>query len=386
MKKDTYLVGAGRRCRREGAVNPPVQRASTVLFPTLAELEGLKDLPPHSLTYGRYGTPISFALAEALTGLEGGHDTWLFPSGLSAITAALLAFLEAGDHLLMVDSVYGPTRRFCDQQLARWGVTTTYYDPLVGAEIAGLLRPQTRVVFLESPGSLTFEVQDAPAIAAAARQAGAITLMDNTWATPLFFQPLAAGVDVSLSAATKYIGGHSDLMMGAATARQQAWPRLRQGAINLGLCAGPDDCYLALRGLRTLGVRLARHQQTGLELARWLAGRPEVARVLHPALAGCPGHELWRRDFGGSSGLFAAVLRPCARDSLAAMLEGLEHFGMGYSWGGFESLILPADPAAQRTATAWRAAGPLLRIHAGLEDPADLIADLEQGLGRLRPA
>ncbi len=383
MKKDTHLVRAGRRSPKEGTVNPPLHRASTVLFPSVAALEGRGQLPPHSLTYGRYGTPITFALAEAISGLEGGHDTWLFPSGLAAITCACLAFLKSGDHLLMVDSVYGPTRRFCDKELTRFGIETTYYDPMLGADVAGLMRPETKVVFVESPGSITFEVQDVPAIAQAAHGAGAVVLMDNTWATPLFFKPLEHGVDVALTAMTKYLGGHSDLMMGSATTSEAAWPALKRAAFHLGLCTSPDDCYLALRGLRTLGVRLERHQQSGLALARWLAGQPQVERVLHPALASCPGHEFWARDFSGASGLFAVVLEPCRRDSLEAMLDGLEHFGMGYSWGGYESLILPLDPARDRTATQWDGPGPLLRIHAGLEDVADLIADLEEGLGKL---
>jgi cysteine-S-conjugate beta-lyase len=386
VKKDTYLVRAGRRSHKQGTVNPPLHRASTVLFPTVGELDRIMDLPPHSLTYGRYGTPITFALAEALSGLEGGHDTWLFPSGLSAITCACLAFLSSGDHLLMVDSVYGPTRRFCDEELSRYNIATSYYDPMLGAGIAGLIQPNTKVVFLESPGSLTFEVQDVAAIAGAAKAAGAVVLMDNTWATPLFFQPLAHGVDVSLTAMTKYLGGHSDLMMGSATATAEAWPALKEAASHLGLCTSPDDCFLALRGLRTLSVRLQRHQQNGLELARWLEGRPQVARVLHPALASCPGHEFWKRDFSGASGLFGVVLNPCSRQSLEAMLNGLELYGMGYSWGGYESLILPMDPARDRSATTWEAAGPLLRIHAGLEDAADLIADLEEGLNKLAAA
>lgn len=383
MKKDTYLVRAGRRSHKQGTVNPPLHRASTVLFPTVAELDRIMELPPHSMTYGRYGTPITFALAEALSGLERGHDTWLFPSGLSAITCALLAFLGSGDHLLMVDSVYGPTRHFCDEELSRYNIATSYYDPMLGAGIAGLIQPNTKVVFLESPGSLTFEVQDVAAIAGAAKAAGAVVLMDNTWATPLFFRPLEHGVDVSLTAMTKYLGGHSDLMMGSATATAAAWSVLKGAASRLGLCTSPDDCFLGLRGLRTLSVRLQRHQQNGLELARWLEGRPQVDRVLHPALASCPGHEFWKRDFSGASGLFGVVLNPCSRQSLEAMLNGLEFYGMGYSWGGYESLILPVDPARVRSATTWEAQGPLLRIHAGLEDAADLIADLEEGLGKL---
>ncbi|MBI3453149.1 MAG: cystathionine beta-lyase, partial [Rhodospirillales bacterium] len=291
-----------------------------------------------------------------------------------------------GDHALVVDSIYGPTRRVCDTLLARFGVEVTYYDPAVGAGIAALIRPNTRLVFLETPGSLSFEMQDVPAIAAAARKAGAITVIDNTWATPLYFRPLAHGVDVSLVAATKYIGGHADLMMGILTATEAAFPKLRQAADDLGGCAGPDDCFLALRGLRTLGVRLARHFETGLILARWFQRRPEVARVLHPALPGDPGHDLWRRDFTGASGLFGIELKPVPRRALAAMLDGMKLFGMGYSWGGYESLLIPTDPRPLRTARPWAATGQLLRVHAGLESPDDLIADLDAGFNRLKAA
>jgi len=263
-------------------------------------------------------------------------------------------------------------------------VSTTYYDPGIGGGIATLIRDNTKVIFLESPGSLTFEMQDVPAIVAVAKARKITTVLDNTWATPLFFRPLSLGVDVSLLSATKYISGHSDLMMGILTANEAAYPALRRAADDFGAASGPDDCYMALRGLRTLSVRLQRHQETGLTLARWLKQRPEVARVLHPALPDDPGYPIWKRDYTGASGLFAIELKPVGEASVAAMLDGLEFYGMGYSWGGFESLALPSDPSAIRTATAWKDRGPLIRIHAGLEDPADLIADLEKGFARLR--
>jgi cysteine-S-conjugate beta-lyase len=323
------------------------------------------------------------ALEEAIAELDGGHATVLTPSGLSAIANTLLALVAAGDHVLVSDSVYRPTRRFCDHVLKRLGVEATYYDPLVGAEIKDLIRKNTRVVFAESPGSQSFEVQDIPAIAAAAHAAGAKLVLDNTWATPLYFKPFAHGVDVSIQAATKYIVGHADAMLGAITTTQAVWPAIARAHEDLGLCPGPEDAYLGLRGLRSLGVRLARHQVSGLELAAWLERRPEVARVLHPGLPSDPGHALWKRDFSGASGLFAVVLKPVSRRALAAMLDGLELFGMGYSWGGFESLILPFDPRDYRTATTWQDDGPALRLHVGLEDADDLKSDLEAGFARL---
>jgi len=387
-KPDTVIVNAGRDpAANHGVVNPPVYHASTILFPTVEALHAAqKKRDPLKSRYGRYGTPTTFALEQAVAALEGGHHSIAVGSGVSAIVVALMAYTKAGDHVLMVDTVYGPSRRFCDTVLARFGVTTTYYDPLIGAGIASLVQKNTRVIFLESPGSLTFEVQDVPAIAAVARQAGITTIMDNTWATPFFFRPLSHGIDVSLLSATKYISGHSDLMMGILTATEAAYPLLRRAADDLGPASGPDDCYMALRGLRTLSVRLQRHQETGLTLARWLQQRPEVARVMHPALPDDPGHTLWKRDFTGASGLFAIELKPVAEAAVAAMLDGLELYGMGYSWGGFESLALPSDPRPIRSATTWAGRGPLIRIHAGLEDPSDLIADLEAGFARLRKA
>jgi cystathionine beta-lyase len=380
-KDDTKLVHTGREPSRfHGFVNTPIYRGSTILFPSVAALEA----NDQDFTYGRLGTPTVRALEEAIAELEGGHATLLTPSGLSAIATTLLAFLATGDHLLVTDAVYRPTRRFCDGVLKRLGVTTTYYDPLVGAGIAKLMQKNTRVIFAESPGSQTFEVQDVPAIAKAAHEKSAVLVLDNTWATPLFFKSFAHGADVSVQAATKYIGGHADIMLGALTANEATWPVVRRAHEELGLCVGPEDVYLGLRGLRTLGVRLERHQRTGLELANWLKARPEVTRVIHPALPGDPGHATWKRDFTGASGLFAFVLKPVSNKALAAMLDGLELFGMGYSWGGFESLILPFDPSDYRTATTWKAEGPAIRIHVGLEDIEDLKADLDAGFKRLK--
>ncbi len=380
QKTDTRLAHAGRApSRHHGFVNTPIYRGSTVLFPTLSSLEA----NAQDFTYGRLGTPTVKALEEAIAEIDGGARTLLTPSGLSAIAATLLAFLSAGDEVLVSDSVYRPTRRFCDHVLMRLGIKTTYYDPLIGAGINKLLGPKTKLVFTESPGSQTFDVQDIPAIAKAAHETGAVVVLDNTWATPLYFKPFSHGVDVSIQAATKYIVGHADAMLGAITASEKVARIVAKAHDELGLCPGPEDVYLGLRGLRTLSVRLARHQQSGLELARWLEGRQEVARVLHPALSSDPGHALWRRDFTGASGLFAIILRPASRAALAAMLDGLSLFGMGYSWGGFESLILPFDPSDYRTATKWQAEGPALRLHVGLEDVGDLKADLEAGFARL---
>lgn len=383
MKDDTKLVTAGRNPEKQlGAVNTPVYHASTILFPSVAALQDAWQGKGDWLLYGRRGTPTTFGLQEALAELEGGYECRLAPSGLAAITTALLAYLEAGDHLLMVDSVYGPTRSFCDGMLKRLGVETTYYDPLVGSGISALMQPNTKVVFTESPGSVTFEVQDIPAIASAAHAGGALCIMDNTWATPLYFKPFSHGIDVSVHAGTKYIVGHSDAMLGTITTTEAAWPRLKEAHDLLGQCAGPDDVYLGQRGLRTMGVRLRQQQETGLSIARWLGDRPEVERVLHPALPNDPGHALWKRDFTGASGLFGAVLKPCSQDAVTALVDHLEFYGLGYSWGGYESLIMFYDPSKMRTATTWDALGPTIRIHAGLEDPDDLIADLERGFER----
>ncbi len=380
QKPNTRLAHAGRDPKRfHGFVNPPIYRGSTILFPSAAALEANEQ----EFTYGRLGTPTVKALEEAIAELEGGHATWLAPSGLSAIATTFLALLSAGDHMLVTDAVYRPTRRFCDQVLTRLGVQISYYDPLVGAGIKKLIKPNTKVVFAESPGSQTFEVQDIPAIADAAHAAGAVVVLDNTWATPLYFKSFAHGADVSIQAATKYIVGHADAMLGAITASEAIWPKIARTHEELGLCVGPEDVYLGLRGLRSLGVRLARHQASGLALAEWLKARPEVARVIHPAMPSDPGHAVWKRDFTGASGLFAIVLKPASKDAVAAMLDGMELFGMGYSWGGFESLMIPFDPSTYRTATTWQAEGPALRLHVGLEDVDDLKADLDAGFARL---
>jgi cystathionine beta-lyase len=377
----TRLVYAGREpARYHGFVNTPIYRGSTILFPTVEALEA----NAQDFTYGRLGTPTVQALEEAICELENGHRTLLTPSGLSAIVTALLAFVSSGDELLISDSVYRPTRRFCDSVLKRLGVKIIYYDPLIGAGIASLITKKTKAVFAESPGSQTFEVQDIPAIAKAAHEAGAVLILDNTWATPLFFKSFAHGADVSIHAATKYIVGHADAMLGAVTATEAASRAIVKTHEELGLCPGPEDVYLGLRGLRSLGVRLERHQKSALEMARWLAERPEVARVIHPGLPSDSGHAIWKRDFTGSSGLFSIVLKPVAHDRLAAMLDGLCLFGMGYSWGGFESLIIPFDPRDYRSATEWQADGPALRLHIGLEDVDDLKADLDAGFARLR--
>ena len=376
----TEVVHSGRHpFAHHGFVNTPAYRGSTVLFPTVAALEDYK-LP---YTYGRRGTPTVKGLEEAISRLEGGAATWLTASGYQAVTTSILAFAEAGDHILMVDTVYQPTRRFCDTLLKKLGVETEYYDPLIGAGIERLIRPNTRLIFTESPGSQTFEVQDIPAIAAVAKRHGLWLLMDNTWASPLYFKPFAHGVDVSIQAATKYIVGHADAMLGAITANERARRFVNLAKEALGVCPGSEETYLGARGLRTLDVRLQRHWHSGLEIARWLEARPEVSRVLHPALESHPGHAIWKRDFLGASGLFGVILKPAPKAAVAAMLDGLKLFGMGYSWGGYESLIIPFDASSYRTATKWQPEGPALRLHIGLEDVADLKADLAVGFDRL---
>ena len=376
---DTRVTHAGRMSREHfGVVNTPVYRASTVLYENLAALEAA-DAP---YIYGRLGTPTSRSLEDAVTKLEGGARTVLCPSGLGAITTAILSVCTAGDHLLVTDSCYGPTRSFCDKALQRLGIEVTYYEPTIGSGISELFRPTTRAVFCESPGSLTFEIQDIAAIADVAHARGASVLLDNTWATPLYFDALGHGADMSIQAVTKYIGGHADVMLGYVTANESHAVRLVDTHEQLGLCASGDDCFLALRGLRTLSVRLGRHQETALKLASWLADQPEVERVLHPALQADPGHAIWKRDFRGASGLFGVVLRPVSAAALHAFFDGFSIFGLGYSWGGFESLIVPAH--IRRTAGRFITDGPVLRIHAGLENPDDLRDDLERGLFRLR--
>lgn len=380
MKVDTTIVTTGRDPHNNyGIINPPVYHASTVLFPTVEALQSRTA----EVLYGRRGTPTTFAFQDAVAELEGGYRSLVTPSGLSACSIALLAHLKAGDHLLITDTVYAPTRIFCETVLTRYGVTVEYYDPGLGADIASLMRPETSVVYTEAPGSQTFEMQDIPAIAKVAHARGAVVMMDNTWASPLFCQPFELGADISIQAATKYIVGHSDVMMGTITTNEATWKTTIKNHGAIGITAGPDDVYLALRGLRTLSVRLNRHMETGIFLAKWLQDRPEVLRVLHPALPTDPGHEIWKRDFSGACGLFGIILKPVSDEAVAAMLNDLELFGMGYSWGGYESLVIPANPGANRTATTWAPEGPLLRFHAGLEDPGDLIADLEAGFERL---
>ncbi|WP_374444455.1 cystathionine beta-lyase [Stella sp.] len=384
MRKDTLLTHLGSHPRdNHGAVNPPVYHASTITFPTVAARDAARAKKFEGVTYGRSGTPTMFALEEALAGVEGGYRAMLVSSGLAAITVALLAFVKAGDHVLVADTVYGPCRNLCEKVLKRFGVEVTYYDPLIGGGIAALIQPNTRVVYCESPGSLTFEIQDIPAIAAAAHARGVKVLHDNTWGTPYFFPSFERGVDVSIHAATKYIVGHSDAMLGAIVTNQECFLPVRQSMADLGYCAGPDDVYFGLRGLRTMAVRLKQHQENALSVATWLRDRPEVAEVLYPALPGAPGHELWKRDFLGACGLFSIVLHPAAKPGVDAMLDGMRLFAMGASWGGFESLILPSHPEDLRTATKWQGAGPVLRLHIGLEDPADLIADLADGFQRM---
>lgn len=386
MKRDTILVHAGRDPHaNHGIINPPVYHASTVLYRTLDDFEAAQKHREYGKTYyGLLGTPTTFALEEAVAKLEGAHRCRAVGSGLAAITAPLLGCLKSGDHLLMVDNTYAPSRRFCDGTLKRYGVETTYYDPKIGVDVAKLFRPNTRVLFMEAPGSYTFEMQDVPAMAAVARKAGVVSMMDNTWASPYYFQPLAHGVDVSIQAATKYLCGHSDVIMGTVATNEALTERVEGAIRELGYFAAPDDCYLVLRGMRTMALRLPRHWQTGLTLARWFQQQPEVDRVYHPALPDDPGHAIWKRDFTGSTGLFSVGFKAIPRAGYAALIDGMKLFGMGASWGGFESLLLPGNPAPIRTATKWNAPGPLLRIHAGLEDPADLIADFDAGFGRLR--
>ena len=382
IKTDTRLVTSGRDPQAyHGFVNPPVYHASTLLYPTA------EDQVAHRAryNYGRRGTPTSEALENALREIEGDGcaGVALLPSGLAAISAALLATARAGDHVLVPDSVYRPTRNFCNGVFKRFGVETTYYDPLIGADIARLFKPNTRVVFVEAPGSQSFEMQDIPAIAKIAHEQNAVVLMDNTWATPLYFRAFEKGVDLSIQAGTKYIGGHSDIMFGCVSANAATLPALKDTVYSMGLCVGPDDMYLALRGLRTLGVRLDRHFQSGLRVARWLEQRPEVLRVMHPALERDPGHKIWKRDFTGACGLFSVVFKPTSEQSVHAFLNELALFGLGYSWGGFESLAILFDCTEYRTATKWAPGGPTVRLHIGLEDPDDLIADLERGFAAM---
>lgn len=391
--RDEILAGAGMNtllahagndpADYHGFVNPPVVHASTVLFPNAATMEKRAQ----KYTYGTRGTPTTDALCAAIDELEGSAGTILVPSGLAAVTVPFLAFLSAGDHALIVDSVYHPTRHFCDTMLKRLGVSVDYYDPMIGAGIETLIKPNTKLVHTEAPGSNTFEMQDIPAIAAVARKHGAVVTMDNTWATPLYFRPLDFGVDVSIHAATKYPAGHSDILFGTVSANAAHWEQLHDTQIALGTCASPDDAYQVLRGLRTMGVRLERHQESALELARWLEGVDDVSRVLHPALPSFPGHDLWKRDFKGASGIFSIVLDGGAPErhkaKAHAFLDALGIFGLGYSWGGFECLAVHVTLADRRVAKGPQE-GPVLRLQIGLEDVKDIKADIERGLAAAR--
>jgi cystathionine beta-lyase len=378
LRPETRLVSAARKFCEHGIVNPPVYRASTILFPTV---ESLHD-KSQTYVYGRRGTPTSRAFETAVAQLEGGHDAKASSSGLSAITTLLLGMLKSGDQLLMTDTVYAPVRHFCDTILKRLNIETVYYDPLIGGRIGALIQPHTRMVYTESPGSQTMEIQDIDAIAEEAKKRGCLVAMDNTWSSGLYFRPLEHGCDFSIQAATKYISGHSDTSLGVVTCNQAVWDEFAEAHGTLGQFAGPDDMYLALRGLRTLDIRLERHMRNALQVAEWLRERPEVEAVLYPALSNAPGHARWKRDFTGASGLFSVILKPCAPEGVARMLNGMTLFGMGYSWGGYESLVVPFKP--HRTATTWNAQGACLRLHIGLENPSDLIDDLFNGFERLR--
>ena len=377
----TRLVHAGREPSEQfGFVNTPIYRGSTVLYPSMDALMR-RDA---RYSYGTKGSPTIEALETAWSELSGAATTVLVPSGLAAVAVALFAAVEAGCHILVTDSVYRPTRAFCDGLLRRMGVETEYYDPMIGADIARLMRPNTKVVFTEAPGSQTFEVQDIPAISKAARAHGACVIMDNTWATPIFFPPHERGVDLAVEAGTKYLSGHSDLLLGLVSANKEWAARLRDAFDLMAPCAGPEDVFLALRGLRSMRLRVDEAQKQGLEMARWMQTRPEVAKVLHPAFPDCPGHDVWKRDFLGSTGLFSVILKPASAKAVAAMIDGLELFGLGFSWGGFESLLTPFDVKGIRTATGWTPGGPCLRLQIGLEDLDDLKADLARGFARLR--
>lgn len=386
MRKDTKIINAGRDAKwTRGVVNPPVERASTVVFDSVKQMKhATAKRGEQVLFYGRRGTSTSFAFQDAMVAIEGGAGCALYPSGTAAITNAILSFVKTGDHILMVDTAYEPTRDFCDKILKNIGVETTYYDPLIGKNIESLIEENTTVIFLESPGSITMEVQDVPGIAEVAHRHNCIVMLDNTWGAGVNFQPFDFGVDISIQAATKYIVGHSDVMLGTATATEKYWEQLRENSYLMGQCTSPDDLYLAMRGIRTLGVRLKQHQTSALKVANWLAGREEVDVILHPAFESCPGHEYFERDFSGSNGLFSFVLNRGDQTALNELLDGMHHFKMGYSWGGFESLILGNTNVGRiRSVTTWEHKFPLIRLHIGLEDVDDLIEDLSQGFERL---
>ncbi|MGX1114062.1 cystathionine beta-lyase [Pseudoalteromonas sp. MBR-15] len=382
INRNTQLVSAGRKkAYTQGVVNPVVQRASTVVFDSVAELkEAAKKRGDKTLFYGRRGTTTHFALQEAIAELEGGEGCALYPSGAAAISNALLSFVKTGDHILMVDTAYEPTRDFCDKILAGLGIETTYYPPGIGAGISALIKDNTRVLFLESPGSITMEIQDVPAMVAKANECGVMTMLDNTWGNGLHYRPLEHGVDISIQAATKYIVGHSDVMMGVAVSNKKYWPTLRENSYLLGQCTSADDAYLALRGLRTMAVRLKQHEQAAIDVATWLETHPLVDHVRHPAFETCPGHEFFKRDFDGSNGLFSFVMKAGNQQAIDAFLDSLQHFKMGFSWGGYESLVTAnLTMKGLRSETGWTQ-GPVIRLHIGLEDVADLLADLDQAL------
>jgi cystathionine beta-lyase len=383
LKPDTKATLGGREpFAHHGYVNTPVYHASTLLYETAEDYLAHKG----RYSYGRRGTPTSEALENALREIEGPQcaGVSLLPSGLAAISSALLSVVHSGDHVLVTDSAYGPTRQFCDHAMSRYGVTTTYYDPTIGAGIEKLMQPNTKAVFTEAPGSLSFEMPDIPAIAEVAHARSAVVLMDNTWASPFYFRALEKGVDLSIQSGTKYIGGHSDLMLGTISATGALAARVRDTVQTMGLCVGPDDIYLGLRGLRTMSVRLARHHESSVKAARWLAQRPEVLRVLHPALETDPGHAIWKRDFTGACGLFSVVFKPVQQETVNKFLNALTLFGMGASWGGYESLAIPFDCKPIRTATSWAPGGPTVRFHIGLEDIDDLLADFERAFAAMR--
>ncbi len=388
-KLNTKIISSGRDKKwTSGIVNTPVYRASTVIFDTMKEMRhAVKNRANKVMFYGRRGTPTHFSFQEAIAELEGGEGTALYPSGAAAISGSLLSFLKTGDHLLMVDSAYEPTRDLCDKLFAGYGIETTYYDPMIGRGIRDLIKPNTKVLFLESPGSLTMEVQDVPMLCKIAHEHGLVTILDNTWASPINCRPFDMGVDISIQAATKYICGHSDVMLGTATANEKYWEQLRENSYLMGQCASADDVYLAARGLRTLGVRMKQHEKNALEIAKWLSERPEVDHVRHPAFESCPGHEFFKRDFSAANGLFSFALKRGDHASITAFVEGMQHFKMGFSWGGYESLILGVfDVNRIRTINKWDDSKPLLRLHIGLEDTEDLIADLQDAFGRYHQA
>ncbi|MGI9392357.1 MAG: cystathionine beta-lyase [Parvibaculales bacterium] len=381
MDNKTKILHKGRMSKEHyGIINPPLYRVSTILYDSYDEFLGKK---PKEYVYGRYHTPTTHALSKALCALDGGEEAYLCPSGSAAIATALSAYAETGDHILLSDSVYGPTRDFAEQYLRPKGVEVEFYDPKIGSNIEKLLRKNSSLVFVESPGSLTFEIQDVPAISHAAHSKGLVVIMDNTWGTGLHYKPFVHGVDVCIQALTKYVGGHSDLMMGAISVTRKTKAKIAQTHRLFGQCVSGDEAWLALRGLRSLAARLAMHEKNGLEIAKWLAKRKEVMEVWHPALPGFEGHKLWKRDFTGSNGLFSILLRPCTEKALAVFLDGLELFKIGYSWGGYESLILPKNPASERSAVPWQREEILLRLHVGLEDVEDLKKDLENGFSKM---